>query len=327
MTVINAEVIKDELIKVEQQSGLATQQGEQLRLEFSNFYGDIIQLRREAEAVTEPENKEHQRKAREVRLGLRRIRCDIETLRKALKADSLARGKAIDGFANVLKYLCEPVEAQMLEVEEYEKRIMQARLAEMIEIRKRKLLELGEDPNMYNLSIMEEDTFQTLLETTARKKEEQKELERKQEEQRIAREKAEAEERARIKAENERLRKEAEIRDAELRKERQEAERKQRELEAKARAEREAREQAERKEQERQAAEAREARAKQEAIDKARLKAQQAPDQEKLLAYVEALQSVPVPNLADKAIAQVAQEIKGILGQIEEQVKERFANV
>jgi hypothetical protein len=50
-------------------------------------------------------------------------------VRKSLKEESLKRGKAIDGYANVLKYLCEPIEDKLFEIEQYAERKEAARVA------------------------------------------------------------------------------------------------------------------------------------------------------------------------------------------------------
>jgi DNA repair exonuclease SbcCD ATPase subunit len=283
--ILEPEVVKTKICEVEKQSGICDDAAVQLRSEFAGHYENIIQWREIAGQVSDPENPAHQKMARESRLGLKKVRCEVENQRKRLKADSLAYGKAIDGMANILKYLCEPVEAKLLEIEQYEERKEAARIAALELERSNKISEQGLDPSVYNLGKMDDDTFANLLATATQQRIEREEAERKAEAERIAKEKAEAEERQRIRAENERLKKEAAEREAALAKEREESERKiKAERDAREKMEREA-EEAKRKEQDRVDAE-----------KEAERKAAAAPDKEKLIAFAGWLRGVDVPH-------------------------------
>ena len=59
--------------------------------------------------VTDASQATEMKMAREGRLFLQKKRLDIEHTRKELKAQSLRECKAIDGIANVLKGLIEPI--------------------------------------------------------------------------------------------------------------------------------------------------------------------------------------------------------------------------
>src|SRR6185437_11549413 len=73
--------------------------------------------------VTSVDQKREMKMARESRLALREIRIKVEHDRKRLKEDSTRRGRAIDGIANVLKALIEPLEAHLLEQETFAERV------------------------------------------------------------------------------------------------------------------------------------------------------------------------------------------------------------
>jgi hypothetical protein len=75
--------------------------------------------------VTNADQKTEMKMAREARLFLREKRIDVEKARKTLKEQSLREGKAIDGIANVLKALIEPIE-QYLDKQEHFVEIQQA---------------------------------------------------------------------------------------------------------------------------------------------------------------------------------------------------------
>lgn len=241
------------LIKVEEASGLAKDSAVALREKFAGFYTDIEGWREKALMVTKPADETHQRLARDVRLGLRRVRIDIENTRKALKADSLARGKAIDGYANVLKYLCEPVEQRLLAVEQYAERVEAARIAQLVADRSEALTALGADPSAYNLGIMSLATFSLVCAVAEKAKADREEAARQAEADRIAREQADRiarekaeKEAAVLRAEAAALRAESVKREKALAAERTQARHKQEAVTAKLIAEREKRERAER---------------------------------------------------------------------------------
>jgi hypothetical protein len=314
--VLVPELVGKQLADVEKTAGVAEDTALALRGQFADFYNEIVEWRGKAAMVTKPEDVTHQKIAREVRLGLRGVRCNIENTRKSLKADSLARGKAIDGFSNVLKYLCEPIEEKLLAVEQYAEHQEAARIAALVAERTSTLASEGVDPTAYNLGVMDDNTFTLVLAGIRKSKQDQIEAARKAESERIEREHAEAMERERIRKENEQLKKEAAERDAKERAERAkvEAERqaerdaaakKQREVEAKAKAERDAREklereavEAKRKEEARIAAEKAEIEAKEKSELAAKKKAARAPDKEKLKAFANSILEVPAQTMS-----------------------------
>jgi len=285
--VLEPEVVGKQLVEVEQASGVEQDTALALRGQFADFYNAIVEWRGKAAMVTQPEDATHQKIAREVRLGLKKVRCDVENTRKALKADSLARSKAIDGFANVLKYLCEPIENKLMEVEQYAERQEAARIAALVADRMAALMAVDADPTAYNLGVMTEEIFVGVLHAATQTKADRDRLAAQAEADIIAREKAEADERERIRKENERLKKEAAKRDAELKAER----------EAKEKAEREAAD-AKRKEADRIAAEKAAEEAKAKADKEAKRKAARAPDKKKLESFADAIDEICPPEMA-----------------------------
>jgi hypothetical protein len=306
---INPDEVGTRLALVEREASIPEDSAVALRGQFGEYYTNIVEWREKAAMVTKPEDRTHQKLAREVRLGLRSVRCDVENTRKKLKADSLARGKAIDGFANVLKYLCEPVEEKLLEVEQFAERQEAARIAQLVSDRTRALVAVEADPTAYNLGVMDDDTFALVLEAAKKRRADRIEAERKAEADRVAREQAEAAERERIRVENARLKKEAEEREAvaeaerkaayeelmriegERAKERAEAEKARKAAEAKAQAERDAIEAKARTEREKAEADARKARQAAEAqarAEKAKAEARIKAEREKMEAVLNA---------------------------------------
>jgi hypothetical protein len=344
-------------------AGLEHESALTLRSSFSGLFEKAEEWKKKAEAITITDASQvaEMKLARETRLALKEIRVEAEKKRKALKEDSLRRGKAIDGMANIIKFLIEPIEARLLEQEQFAERQEAARIAMLAQVRSSDLAHFTDPSSLGNLGTMSEEGFTQLREGFRLAHEAKIAAAKKAEEDRIAAEKAAAEERERIRQENERLRKEAAEREAAakiereriakekaeaeakaaaerrafeqaLAKERAEAERIQRErqakaakeraeLEAKARAEREAREKIEREQREREAAEKK--RQAEEAA--ARERAASAPDRDKLKAFAIAIREIKPPDLGKKyaPIGKWAvEQLADIATQIENSIRQ-----
>jgi hypothetical protein len=304
--------------------------------------------------VTALDQKREMKLARESRLALRDIRVKAEHTRKRLKEDSTRRGKAIDGMANIIKALIEPIEIHLLEQETFAERHEAARKDALRSAREEALRALGTDPRAYaNLGETSEETWAVTLDTAkaaheqriqaakdaeavrveaeriaAQKKEEARVAKAKAEAERVEREKAQAEENAKLKAERELLeRVRAE--------ERSVAEEAARQNAAKAKAEREAAEEearkaraekdlAERELEAERAKVAAAARAEEEraAAERAAARAAElAPDREKLAAFAALLRGLPIPELTSpaglEARTKVAEQITKMANWVE----------
>ena len=151
------------------------------------------------------ENAIDRKLARECRLALREVRCSIEGVRKDAKADALRYGKAVDGMANVLKFLCEPEEERLEAIEQFEARKEAARIAALVAERSAALVAVNADTAAFNLGTMNAETWNTVIAAATKAKTDKEEAERQAEADRIKKEADAAAERARIIAENERL--------------------------------------------------------------------------------------------------------------------------
>jgi hypothetical protein len=329
--VLDPEVVAADLAKVDAETSLEPAEAKSLGEKYDTFYNEIVRLRGIAASLRNPETDG--KLARETRLGLKRIRCNVETLRKTLKDGLIREGKAIDGYANVIKFMCEPAESALESIEKYAERKEAARIAARVQEWTRMLVELGAEPQAYNLGVMNEDTWAVVLQSAKDAKADREEKARKEEADRVAR--VEADRIAREKAEQEAA--EARKVAAAERKKREDAEAKARADKAKAdaelRKERDAREKAERdaeiakrKEQERIAAEKAAAdKAAQEAIELA-AKQEAAPDMEKILSYMAAIECVPVPTMTTEvgkaALDYIHGRIDGVFSTVRENIKD-----
>jgi hypothetical protein len=244
--VIEAAVVKEEVLDaIVKKENIAAPTAATLLASFAPYRGEIETALTEARGITDDTNAEQRKKARECRLTLKRIRVNVENTRKASKEDAVRYGKAVDGMANVLKFLCEPEEQRLEAIEEAEQRRELERISSMVADRKDKIVCEGGNPAIYNLAELDESTFDGIIGELRRAKLIREEAAKKAEADRVAEEKAEAEAREHQRLENERLKKEAAARDAEAKIEREKAEAVQREMVAKLNEERKAREAAE----------------------------------------------------------------------------------
>lgn len=95
-----------------QESGLEETKANFLLTNFQNYFQIADEWEKKAKSIVvlDETQKTEMEMARVGRLFLREKRIAIEKSRKQLKEQSLREGKAIDGIANVLKALIEPIE-------------------------------------------------------------------------------------------------------------------------------------------------------------------------------------------------------------------------
>lgn len=193
---------------------------------WSEYREKLEKLKATAETltVTSVDDKAGMKLSRETRLSLREIRIAIEKRRKELKDEALRKGQKIDAAANELKALCEPLEARLLEQEQFAEREA-ARIVQ--ENRARRIEEIGQFTNIsgqIDYGVLPEEEYQTLLQDAKDLHALRAEQARKAKEEEAARLAAEAAERERVRleqeaerqriaAENARLKKEAEERE------------------------------------------------------------------------------------------------------------------
>ena len=153
------------LVNIINASGLEKTKAESILEKFQDYFYIAAQWELEARKinVTSAEQVDEMKKAREGRLLLKGKRGEIERTRKEQKEQSLREGKAIDGIANVLKALIEPIEEHLDKQERFvelqEEKIKEDRKV----IRIKELAPFGLDLTFYDLNNMSEEHYQTLL--------------------------------------------------------------------------------------------------------------------------------------------------------------------
>jgi len=104
------------------------------------------------------------------RIEIKKLRCDVENLRKELKADVLERGKIIDEEATRLKGLLAPIEKQLEQEEEAEEARKAAEARAKVEAEERRLqaridalTAINITPDLVTLKSMDDAAFDALL--------------------------------------------------------------------------------------------------------------------------------------------------------------------
>src|SRR3990167_280317 len=124
------EVMENQLQVIVKESGLDTTKAKYILENFQNYFEIASEWEAKAKMlkVTNASQVTEMKMAREGRLFLKEKRIDIEKARKRLKEEAMREGKAIDGIANVLKAVIEPIENYLdrqehfVEIEEEAKR-------------------------------------------------------------------------------------------------------------------------------------------------------------------------------------------------------------
>ena len=307
------------------ESGLEKTKADFILEKFKGYFSIVSEWEIKAKSIVVVDEKQtaEMGMARVGRLFLRDKRTDIEKARKELKEQSLREGKAIDGIANVLKGLIQPIEKYLDEQEHFVEVREEKRKEERKKERVKEVLSLGLEPDMYDLKNASEENYQSLI--IGRKLEIQKKIdeEKRAEEER----KKEVEEQKRIRLENERLKKEAELKEKQLARERAEAEAERKKIEEKNMQERNA-QIAKAKEEhdkiEKQLAKEKEAKenlereyqlkveaeeATRRQLEEEEEQKQQAPDKEKLLSLLRQLQDIVIPELRNNKAKHVLSEV------------------
>lgn len=336
-------------------SGLAPESAQELLIRFKPLIVELGQLQKSMGTieVTDVSQTGLMKIARETRKQFKDVRIRGDKLRKALKEDSLRRGRAIDGIYNLIDYHATQMEEKLLAAEQFAERKEAERKHALSQERGRALVAEGFNISGLGetLADIAEDQYMAMLEgakATKRERDraakEEADRKAKEEQDRKEREDRDRANRDRIQAENERLRKENEEKDRVAKAERDRLEKihkdESEKLERAARAKRE-KDRQEYEERDRahcaQLKEAEDKRMKAEnalaekkkadaraALEKAARdrKAARAPDKQKLLEFAKAIRAIPGPKCATEAGLFAAEEAEVARGLIARQIEQ-----
>jgi hypothetical protein len=214
-----------DLAVVVDEYGLSTTKAREIIDNFSDVFELADRWEQQArQIVVSDENDTHlMAAARALRLEIRERRLAVENKRKELKEDALREGRAIDGVANILKGIMQPLE-KYLDQQEHYAEIMEKQREEE---RRRKAEELLREQERQEAEARakaeEEERQRQIKEAEAARKEAEQKAAEEAEKRRAAEKKAEAEREAWREQEAKRQAAEQKRREAEQR-EREEAE-------------------------------------------------------------------------------------------------------
>jgi hypothetical protein len=140
-------------------------QAAMVRSEFRKQDAVIADLREKCTGMTVA--KDGYKTVKAARIEVKNLRCQVENLRKDLKADVIERGKIIDEEATRLKNLLIPIEKQLEQEEEAEEARKAAAARAKVEAEEKKLQEridqiatLGVTPDLKNVKAMDDEFFE-----------------------------------------------------------------------------------------------------------------------------------------------------------------------
>lgn len=181
--------------------------------------------------------------AKALRLKLVKVRTGTDAIHKKAKAYYLAGGRAVDGLKNTMLFAIQGKEDELENIELHYVNIEKERKAKLQEERSASVIPYDVDPAHMDYGNMSDEVWANYFNGVKLAYDAKKKAEAEAEQARIAAEQAERERQAAIAAENERLKKEAEEKEAALKAEREavakEAARLQKEAEEKIKAEQE----------------------------------------------------------------------------------------
>ena len=264
--------------------------------------------------VTSLNQKKEMQQAREARLALKDIRVNTEKVRVKLKEDSLRTGKAIDGMANIIKYLIAPIEQHLEDQEKFAERLAEQERAAARDLRECEAGKyLPDFPQSIDLGAIDEQEFAKLLKFAKAQFEAREETAQRLENERIEREQREVSEREAMRLENERLLSEREQQEALIAAERLEREKVEKEAAAKLAVERAENDRLRMEAEAKERAERDRIRMEKELRMEKERAASEAPDMEKLKEFRLALFNVTFPQMATEAGAEKLEIAKSYL--------------
>jgi len=322
--------------------GLEESKAKEIESLFTPMLRKMSELESEYNDILKEEiSPETCQRAKDLRSSYVKIRRGTEEIHRKAKQFYLNGGRFVDGWKNAQLFASGEKEDTLKKIEKHYE-ILEAEKKEKLREEREKLISpYMEEVNSFSLGEMTEEVWKKFYAGAKLECETRIAAERKAEEERIVKEMAEQAERERIRLDNIRLQKEAEEREkqiaierekarkeqeakeVELAKEREKAEKERKALEEKARKETEEREKL-------QAA----IRAKEVAVEKAKInqikaqkaadrKAKLAPDKEKLLAFGQALNDVPRPEIKAIEAAEIMANINGLLVKLNNYIIEK----
>jgi hypothetical protein len=165
--------MKTELATIVEQSGLERAKAESIWSNFEPYFkaASECSVKVNGLEITDVAQKKEMKLARDTRLKLKRIRVAAEKTKKELKDGMLKEGRFIDATFGLIANSTKPLEADLLEKENFAKR-KEAEMKERLRVERTEALQpFGVDLQFVDLAKMTEEEFGTFLTRSRLKKE------------------------------------------------------------------------------------------------------------------------------------------------------------
>ncbi len=171
--------------------GLEPSQAEQIESVFLPVIQERENLAEKYTEIVKSEiTTELTKSAKELRLRLVKVRTSTDKIHKDAKAFYLAGGRFVDAWKNRNVTVIEEMESRLFEIEDHFAKIDREKQEELKQSRLKILAEYCENPELYNVGLLSDDAFNSLVSGQKMIKEQKIEAERKAEQARIAKEQA-----------------------------------------------------------------------------------------------------------------------------------------
>lgn len=296
-----------DLTKITTEHAVSQSSAAELQTAFMPFFEQINTLVEESKSikVSNIGQAAEMGRAKDQFKAIQKLLIEVEKTRVEYKAESLQKGRAIDGMAHIIKHIGEPAKAYLESQWKYGERLREAQQAEQRDLRS---CEFGKYieflPAGVDLGVIADEEHLKHLHMAKALWDAREAEQNRIENERIEREQREAAEREAMRVENERLKAEAAKVEAERAKEREAVEKIQREQAAKWEAERAENDRLRREAEAKERAEKERIEADKRRKEEAEKSALEAPDKVKIEAIIAEIKKVNVPDFAVKGSKQ-----------------------
>lgn len=207
------EVTITDLTKIATEHRVSQSSAEELQTAFMPFFQSAHELAQTSKtvSVTNIGQTQEMGRAKEQFKAVQKVLSETEKTRVEYKAESLQRGRAIDGMAHIIKHILEPVKLHLEDQWKYGERMVAKAQAEQRQWRE---IEAGDllkyFPAGIDIGAIADEEFAKYLHLAGVQFKAIQDEQNRIENERIEREQREAAEKEAMRVENERLRKEAE---------------------------------------------------------------------------------------------------------------------
>lgn len=197
--------------------GLKENVAEQIAMQFKPMLDKMTELEVEFNEIVDLpiDSQEASNRAKELKKKYVKIRTATADIHKKQKEFYLSGGRYVDGWKNAQIFASQGKEKTLLEIQDFAKNKEKKRLQELNDKRLELVAPYVDSTDGMELSNLEPDVFEAFLSIKKKNHQAVEQAKKEAEDKRIAERNAEIEERRRLNAENEKLKKEAQLKEKE----------------------------------------------------------------------------------------------------------------